>query len=379
MSTSGRIAMSKFKIRDSQVKYLKDKEKRPLSSYEMINKGYNSNLKFSRQEEMRKRAIQEFSYGGRYKDVQEVSGKRRKNYGEMGPQVFIPPQSRLLNGAMVWTRDYRSPVDVDTLELTKRKSDADLGQRPAHILSIYANPTREEKRFEIYQFEDVSDSIYGKPVSAAERKKAAFEGKRAETFPEGLKDLPAPRQKIPSSLATSPNIEDKVKLDLYKRGMTVEPGNRFGSLFIARDSYERDPKTGAKLNHSNYAIGVIPESSEVPYWALTGLTRTARGTGKQYIVATVDEKGKVKYIAFDRIGGGKNGPRNNWRVRKRLQEAGIKFKRGFWNETNKNDDLKREINNIYFQGPSDFHLSKQERKQRWSAATDELKTNKRKF
>ena len=323
--------MSKFKIRDSQVKYLKDKEKRPLSSYEMINKGYNSNLKFSRQEEMRKRAIQEFSYGGRYKDVQEVSGKRRKKYGEMGPQVYIPPQVRLLNGAMIWTRDYRSPVDVETLELTKRKSDADLGQRPAHILSIYANPTREEKRFEIYQFEDVSDKLYGKPISAAERKKAAFAQGREETFPEGLKDLPAPRQKIPSSLKTSPNIEDKVKLDLYKRGMTVEPGNRFGSLFIARESYERDPKTGAKLEHANYAIGVLPESSEVPYWALTGLTRTARGTGKQYILATVDEKGKVKYIGLDRIGGGKDGPRNNWKVRKRLQEAGIEFKRGFWN------------------------------------------------
>ena len=98
--------------------------------------------------------------------------------------------------------------------------------------------------------------------------------------------------------------------------MTVEPGNRFGSLFIARDGYERDPKTGAKLNHSDYAIGVIPESSEVPYWALTGLTRTARGTGKQYILATVDEKGKVKYIGFDRIGGGKDGPRNNWKVEK---------------------------------------------------------------
>jgi hypothetical protein len=38
--------------------------------------------------------------------------------------------------------------------------------------------------------------------------------------------------------------------------------------------------------------------------------------------------------------------------------------------------LKREINNIYFKGPTDFHLSKKERKQRWSAATDELKTRK---
>ena len=369
----GRNAMSKFKIRDSQVKYLKDREKRPLSNYEMVRQGYNSNLRFSRQEEMRKKAIQEFSYGGRYSDVQEVPGKRRKKYGEMGPQVYIPPQNRLLNGAMVWTRDYRSPVDVETLNLTKVKSDADLGQRPAHILSIYSNPTREEKRFEIYQFEDVTDSLYGKPVSAAERKRAAFAGKRGETFPEGLKGLNAPKQKITSSLRTSPNVEDKVKLDLLERGMTVEPGNRFGSLFIARDSYERDPKTGAKLNHSNYAIGVIPESSDVPYWALTGLTRTARGAGKQYILATVDEKGKVKYIGFDRIGGGKDGPRNNWRVRKRLQEAGIEFKRGFWNETNKSDDLKREINNLYFKGPTDFHLSKEERKKRWSAAKDEMK------
>ena len=369
----GRNAMSKFKIRDSQVKYLKDREKRPLSNYEMVRQGYNSNLRFSRQEEMRKKAIQEFSYGGRYSDVQEVPGKRRKKYGEMGPQVYIPPQNRLLNGAMVWTRDYRSPVDVETLNLTKVKSDADLGQRPAHILSIYSNPTREEKRFEIYQFEDVTDSLYGKPVSAAERKRAAFAGKRGETFPEGLKGLNAPKQMITSSLRTSPNVEDKVKLDLLERGMTVEPGNRFGSLFIARDSYERDPKTGAKLNHSNYAIGVIPESSDVPYWALTGLTRTARGAGKQYILATVDEKGKVKYIGFDRIGGGKDGPRNNWRVRKRLQEAGIEFKRGFWNETNKSDDLKREINNLYFKGPTDFHLSKEERKKRWSAAKDEMK------
>ena len=190
--------MSKFVIRDSQVKYLKDREKRPLSEYEMVKKGYNSNLKFSRQEEMRKRAIKEFSYGGRYKDVQPVSGRRRRNYGEMGPQVYIPPQDNLRNGAMVWTRDYRTPIDADTLELTKRKSDADLGKRPAHILSIYANPTREEKRFEIYQFEDVSSKIYGKPVPAGERKKQAFSQGKAEMFSKGLKDLPVYKPKIPT-------------------------------------------------------------------------------------------------------------------------------------------------------------------------------------
>jgi hypothetical protein len=374
MSIYGSIAMAKFKIRDSQVKYQEDKEKRPLSKYEMINRGYNSNLTFTTQEQMRRSAVKEFSYGSRYSDVQEVSAQRRRKYGEMGPQVFIPPQDRLYNGAMVWTRDYRSPVDAETLYSTKVTSDADLSRRPAHILSVYSNPTREEKRFEIYQFEEVSDKIYGKPVSAAERKKAAFAQKRGESFPEGLKDLGAPKQSTTSALRSSGNIEDKVKLDLLERGMTVEPGNRFGSLFIARDSYERDPVTGAKLNHSDYSIAVIPESSEVPYWTLTGLTRVTKATGKgQYIIAIVADDGKVRYVAFDRIGGGKNGPRNNWKVRKRLQDAGVEFKRGFWNETNKNKDLRREINNHYFGGPSDFHLSKEERKKRWSAYKDEGK------
>ena len=367
MSIYGRNAMAKFKIRDSQVKYQEDKEKRPLSKYEMINRGYNSNLTFTTQEQMRRSAVKEFSYGGRYNDVQEVSAQRRRKYGEMGPQVFIPPQDRLYNGAMVWTRDYRSPVDTETLYSTQVKSDADLSRRPAHILSVYSGPTREEKRFEMYQFEEVSDKVYGKPVSAAERKKSAFAQKRGKSFPEGLKDLEVQKPSTTSALRSSGNIEDKVKLDLLERGMTVEPGNRFGSLFIARENLERDPKTGAKLNHSEFAIGVMPESSEVPYWALFGLTRNAKNTGKgQYIIAIVADDGKVRYVAFDRIGGGKDGPRQHWKVRKRLQNAKVEFKRGWWNEVD--GKVKKETFNHYFKGPSDFHLSDEERKKRWSDA-----------
>ncbi len=367
--------MAKFKIRDSQVKYLEDKEKRPLSKYEMINRGYNSNLTFSGQDEMRRRAVKEFSYGNRYSDVQEIPGSRRRKYGEMGPQVYIPPQANLYNGAMIWTRDYRSPVDAETLYSTQVKSDADLSRRPAHLVSIYSNPTREEKRFETYQFEDISDKIYGKPFSAAERKKAAIRQNR-QIPSEGLKDLPIPNQSTTSALRSSGNIEDKVKLDLLERGMTVEPGNRFGSLFLARPGNERDPVTGAKLTHGDFAVAVFPESAEVPYWTLTGLYRQAKGTEKQYVLGIVADDGKVRYIGIDRIGGGGDGPRQHWKVRKRLQDAGIEFKRGFWNETNKSDELKYEINNLYFKGPTDFHLSKEERKERWSAAKDELKTLK---
>lgn len=367
--------MAKFKIRDSQVKYQEDKEKRPLSKYEMINRGYNSKLSFSGQDEMRRNTVKEFSYGNRYSDVQEIPGSRRKKYGEMGPQVFIPPQENLYNGATVWTRDYRSPVDAETLYSTQVKSDKDLSRRPAHILSVYSNPTREEKRFEIYQFEDVSDKIYGKPFSAAERKKAAINQKR-QIPSEGLKDLKAPNQSTTSALRSSGNIEDKVKLDLIQRGMTVEPGNRFGSLFLARPGNERDPVTGAKLTHGDYAVAVFPESAEVPYWTLTGLYRTANNTNKKYVLGIVGDDGKVRYIGIDRIGGGGDGPRQHWKVRKRLQEAGIEFKRGFWNETNKSKDLRYEVNNLYFKGPSDFHLNKEERENRWSAAKDELKSLK---
>ena len=365
--------MAKFRIkdepqplRDSQIKYLEDKEKRPLSKYEMVQKGYGGSLRFSSQKEMAKSTIAEFTHGSRYRDVQEVPGKRRKKYGEMGPQVYIPPQWGLYSGAMVWTRDYRSPVDVETLQSTKTQSDADLSTMPAHLLAIYSNPTREEKRMEIYQFEDISDKIVPRPVSADERRQALIGSKRYYAKPEELKELPIQKQMKTSELRNSGSLEDRVKLDLMERGMTVEPGNRFGGLFIARDNLERDPKTGAKLRHSSWTIGVVPEKSEVPYWMLTGATRIARDTKKQYIIAIVGDKGKVRYIGLDRIGGGKNTPRMHRKVIQKMYNAGIKFERGFWKETAKDPKLQKEINNLYFAGPSDFHKSREEKKDTWA-------------
>ena len=71
------------------------------------------------------------------------------------------------------------------------------------------------------------------------------------------------------------------------------------------------------------------------------------------------------------MGGGRNGPRNHGLVRRRLAEAGIPFKKGFWKETNKDENLRFSVNNIYFKGPTDFHLSKEERKNRWSSVKDD--------
>ena len=43
----------------------------------------------------------------------------------------------------------------------------------------------------------------------------------------------------------------------------------------------------------------------------------------------------------------------------------------FWKETNKDENLRFSVNNIYFKGPTDFHLSKEERKNRWSSVKDD--------
>ncbi len=347
-------------LRPTQRKYLALRRDKPVSKSDL--RKWNQSEDFATQKEMSRAAIEEFSKGGRYRNVQAVTDRRQGSIA-FGPQVYIPPQNELPRGALVWVRDYKSPVDpkilVDTMDSADKNMSGKEGT-PAHLLMVYAKNIDKLNRFEIYQMEDVGDHMKGQAVSRGLRLIEAKKQRREAKIGKVDEALPSLTPIMSPALRNDAHTDlDVVKRDLIERKMFLQPGHRWGATFIARKNLERDPITRAKITHSEATVAVVPD--ETPYWSILGNARLGKQFGKVWTMAVPnrgvpDHEDKVRYIGISRLGGGRQTPLNHGTVRDRLSRASIPYRKGWWIEASKDEQVKYETQNLYFPGPSDFHI-----------------------
>lgn len=164
--------------------------------------------------------------------------------------------------------------------------------------------------------------------------------------------------------------DNLLKRDMMSRGMTVLPGGKFGGRFLARDTPEFDPESGAKLDHAEFIVGKFPDS-KTNVWNLQGLARAAKSTEKKLIVPVMIRTGdrkdpvKIRYLGFERIGA---KPNEHPRVLARLKQSGINYKPGWWQSgrldkksVGYDAELANQTKNSWFAGPTDSHLPKDSR------------------
>jgi len=337
--------------------------------------------------------MDDLNYGERYNGLHDVHIPRDRSK----PMVYIEKQEELPRGAYIWGRDYKDSVDSYNLH----KGIEETGDA-AHLVALFHPNSKAGKRFEYYQAEDVTHKLKGKEVSVAERVKLweklprDAQGKRFTMIRTRMRDgkyrpvktivekptkpLPAEGPKDPVMAGTNLTSADIIKLDLAKKGMWVDPGSKFGGLFTARPNQEYDPKIRKKLTHATTIVVPTDNKGEaVPWWAVMGFQRAATA-GKKELVAipvphnpdgTYDKDKDIKYIEAQRIGGGRSSPRQHREVRQTLDDNKLNYKKGFWfNTYKKPTDIHASANNRFFAGPKDHHLTRDERRGKWSSFWD---------
>ena len=336
--------------------------------------------------------MDDLNYGERYNGLYDVHKPRDRSK----PMVYIEIQEELPRGAYIWGRDYKDPVDSYNLNKgIKETGDA------AHLVALFHPNSKAGKRFEYYQAEDVTHKLKGQAVPVEERIRL---WKQLPTDSEGNKYTLRPRlkkgkwtqEKIVVKKPTTPlsaegptdpvktgtelTSADIIKLDLEKKGMWVDPGSKFGGLFIARPNQEYDPDIRKKISHATTIIVPTDNKGEaVPWWAVMGFQRAAKAGRKQLVAipvphnadGTYDKDKDIKYIEAQRIGGGRSSPRQHRGVRQTLDNSNVPYEQGFWFQTfKKPTDVHASANNRFFAGPKDHHLTRAERKGQWSSFWD---------
>ena len=349
--------------------------------------------------------LNEFGNSDRYTSINELPTKSMHN-----PQFFFEPQEELPRGMLLWLADYNGSVDMHKLvkgmDWGHKRTETPEGE-PAHVVGIYHPTGGASKRFEFYQFEDVTHRMKGEPVPVSQRVKAwekllmdedgervtLKESKirgRMEAWPVAKPTEPLgvepvlPLERI--NTYAEKNKDDieaigAIKLDLARRGMHVDPGSKFGGALIVRPNVEYDPDVRSKITHATTVV--VPTDmpgQELPWWSVMGFQRAAtarsfRGA-KEQIVIPVSTTGKYdptkefRYFEIKRIGGARSRPGMYRKVRTNLDRAKIDYKPGWWYETKKNPRWHKTTNQWYFPGPADHHLTKAEREGQWSSFWD---------